>query len=262
MILGERCTRNCRFCAVQAGPPEPVDETEPHRVAIAVRELGLRHVVITSVTRDDLPDAGARQFARVVEEIRNRNGQATVEVLTPDFACSEASPGAGREDAVWQIIQAGPVIFGHNVETVPRLYPSVRPGADYARSLGVLKRVKQMAPENLRTKSGLMVGLGETFDEVLDVFSDLRNVGCDIVTVGQYLQPTEQSLPVAEFVPPEKFKELEQIACEIGFSGAFCGPFVRSSYLADRFVGGLHTEKRKCETQRRRDAEENVVVSG
>ncbi len=234
MILGERCTRNCRFCGVEGGPPEPVDEDEPRRVAEAVRELGLRHVVVTSVTRDDLPDGGAAHFARVVTEILTppTAGQTTVEVLIPDFG--------GRKDVLWQVIQSGPAIVGHNVETVPRLYSSVRPGADYERSLGVLKAVKDMAPEIPSTKSGLMLGLGETLDEVLGVLRDLREVGCDFVTIGQYLQPTAESLPVAEFVHPERFAELEETAREMGFSGAFCGPFVRSSYLADRFVTTAH----------------------
>jgi len=228
MILGEQCTRNCRFCAVNDGTPVPVDQDEPHRVAQAVRELGLRHVVITSVTRDDLPDGGAAHFARAVAEILAVNGETTVEVLTPDFA--------GKTDVLRHIIEARPVIFGHNVETVPRLYPHVRRGADYDRSLRLLEAVKEIAPNGLLTKSGLMVGLGETLDEVREVFHDLRRAGCDIITVGQYLQPTPQSLPVEEFVSPERFKELEEKALEMGFSGAFCGPFVRSSYLADRFV--------------------------
>lgn len=235
MILGERCTRNCRFCAVEHGTPEPVDEDEPRRVAEAVRELGLRHVVITSVTRDDLSDGGAEHFAAVTAEILSVNEGVTVEVLTPDFA--------GRRDVLRRIIEAGPVIFGHNVETVPRLYSSVRPGADYWRSLGLLESVKEMAPQGLLTKSGLMVGLGESFDEVLEVFRDLRGAGCAIITVGQYLQPTPDSLPVEEFVVPERFRELEERAYEMGFSGAFCGPFVRSSYLADRFVAATSADR-------------------
>jgi len=239
MILGDRCTRRCGFCAVGGEPPRParwgwLDEDEPCRVAQAVHELGLRHAVVTSVTRDDLPDGGAGHFAAVVGEVLRLNEQATVEVLTPDFA--------GKRDVLRRIVDAGPAIFGHNVETVPRLYNSVRPGADYKCSLGLLRAVKEMAPESLLTKSGLMVGLGETLDEVQEVFRDLREVGCDIVTVGQYLQPTPRSLPVARFLPPEKFGELEGIARDMGFLGAFCGPFVRSSYLADRFVGSLNVE--------------------
>ncbi len=230
MILGKRCTRDCRFCSVERGAPEPVEEDEPRRVAEAVRELGLRHVVITSVTRDDLFDGGAGHFARVVREIKIVNERTTVEVLTPDFG--------GREDVLVEILEAGPVIFGHNMETVARLYGEVRPGADYQRSLDLLEAAKRMAPEGLLTKSGVMVGLTEKFDEIVKVFHDLREVGCDIITVGQYLQPTGDSLPVAEFVPPERFAEMEKIAYDMGFSGAFCGPFVRSSYLADRFVTG------------------------
>ncbi len=245
MILGDRCTRNCRFCAVEGGPPEVVEEDEPRRVAEAVRELGLRHVVITSVTRDDLADGGAGHFARVVREILSLNEQTTVEVLTPDFA------GHAPSVILPEVIESGPAIFGHNVETVPRLYSSVRPGADYGRSLGVLEAVKRMSPEgHPLTKSGVMVGLGETFGEVLGVLRDLRQVGCDIVTVGQYLQPTPQSLPVAEFVPPERFAELEETAREMGFSGAFCGPFVRSSYLADRFVPGTNADHALADARR------------
>ena len=228
LILGRQCTRKCRFCAVGDGMPAAVDEDEPRRVAEAIRELGLRHAVITSVTRDDLSDGGAAHFAKVVEEILSVNGATTVEVLTPDFA--------GRTDVLRQIIEAGPVIFGHNVETVPRLYSQVRPGADYSRSLGLLEAVRELATLGLLTKSGLMVGLGEMLNEVLDVFRDLRRVGCDIVTAGQYLQPTAGSLPVNEFVTPDTFQELEEKALEMGFRAAFCGPFVRSSYLADRFV--------------------------
>jgi lipoic acid synthetase len=235
MILGERCTRNCRFCAVESGTPEAVDEDEPRRVAEAVRELGLRHVVVTSVTRDDLQDGGAGHFARVVREILLVNEGTTVEVLTPDFG--------GRMDVLRQIVEAGPVIFGHNVETVPRLYSRVRPEADYRRSLGLLAAVKEMASDGMLTKSGLMVGLGETLDEVVEVLRDLRGVGCHIVTIGQYLQPTRDSVPVEEFVRPEQFEELEKLALEMGFAGAFCGPFVRSSYLADRFVAAMDAER-------------------
>ncbi len=235
MILGERCTRNCRFCAVETGTPEAVDEDEPRRVAEAVRELGLRHVVVTSVTRDDLEDGGAGHFAKVVKEILLVNEGVTVEVLTPDFG--------GRIDVLRQIVEAGPVIFGHNVETVPRLYSPVRPEADYRRSLGLLGAVKEMESDRMLTKSGLMVGLGEALDEVVEVLRDLREVGCDIVTIGQYLQPTRDSVPVEEFIRPEKFEELERTALEMGFAGAFCGPFVRSSYLADRFVAAMDAER-------------------
>lgn len=228
LILGRQCTRRCRFCAVGDGQPSPVEENEPRRVAEAIRQLELRHAVITSVTRDDLPDGGAGHYARVVAEILAVNHATTVEVLTPDFA--------GRTDVLGQIIEARPVIFGHNVETVPRLYARVRPGADYHRSLRLLETVKKLAPPSLLTKSGLMVGLGETLEEVVRVFEDLRSAGCDIITVGQYLQPTSTSLVVEEFVSPETFQELEEKALDMGFQGAFCGPFVRSSYLADRFV--------------------------
>lgn len=228
MILGNRCTRDCRFCSVEGGAPEPAEEDEPRRVAEAVRELGLRHVVVTSVTRDDLSDGGAGHFARVVREIKIVNEETTVEVLTPDFG--------GEVNAVREVIESGPVVFGHNVETVPRLYRRVRPGADYERSLGVLEAAKRTAPEAMLTKSGMMVGLGETSEEVLRVFRDLREARCDVITVGQYLQPTPGNLPVADFVSPERFADMEEIAREMGFAGVFCGPFVRSSYLADRFL--------------------------
>jgi len=230
MILGEVCTRNCRFCAVKKGHPAPLDPEEPRRVAEAARKLNLRHVVVTSVTRDDLEDGGASVFAQTIREIRNLLPGATVEILTPDFM--------GNEKALLSIAQVPPHVFNHNVETVPRLYREVRPQASYSRSLKVLELAKQVMP-GVFTKSGLMVGLGESREEVISVLEDLRSVCCDIVTIGQYLRPTMQHLPVARFVPPEEFKEYEEIAYSMGFRWVASGPFVRSSYLADAFFAGL-----------------------
>jgi len=224
MILGETCTRNCRFCAIKTGRGEPVDPYEPLKVATMVRKLGLRHAVITSVTRDDLPDEGANQFARTIKAIKSLNPATTVEVLTPDFHA--------RSELIAVVVDANPDVYNHNVETVPRLQKLVRPQANYERSLKVLEIVKELAPKML-TKSGLMVGLGETTDEVVQVLKDLREVGCDIVTIGQYLQPTKKHLPVARYVTPEEFAELERVGYELGFKHVFSGPFVRSSYLAD-----------------------------
>ena len=229
MILGRQCTRNCRFCAVKPGEPEPVDPTEPERMAGAARELGLRHVVVTSVTRDDLPDGGAGHFAACIGAIRQECPEATVEVLTPDFR--------GSRTAVAAVAAARPDVFNHNVETVPRLYPDVRPQAEYGRSLALLRQVKEL--DGLaRTKSGLMVGLGEREEEVLAVLGDLRGVGCDMVTIGQYLRPSREHLPVAEYVPPERFEAMAEQARAMGFSHVAAGPLVRSSFHA-----GLSLEK-------------------
>jgi lipoic acid synthetase len=223
MILGDRCTRGCRFCGVARGEAGPPDPDEPRRVAEAVGRLGLRHAVITSVTRDDLPDGGAAHFVATIKAVRAANPAVTVEVLTPDF----------QDDceAIRRVVEAGPDVFNHNVETVPRLYPAVRPGADYARSLDVLHTAKALRADML-TKSGLMVGLGEEPGEVEAVLGDLRQAGVDLVTIGQYLQPTREHLPVAEFVRPDVFARYEANATEQGFAAAFCGPFVRSSYKA------------------------------
>ena len=224
MILGETCTRNCGFCAVKMGRGEPVDPYEPIKIATMVNKLNLRHAVITSVTRDDLPDEGATQFAKTVKAIKSLCPSTTVEVLTPDFHA--------HRELIAVVVDAKPDVYNHNVETVPRLQKLARPQASYERSLKVLETVKELAPKML-TKSGLMVGLGETTDEVVQVLKDLREVGCDIVTIGQYLQPTKKHLPVARYVAPEEFAELERIGYELGFKYVFSGPFVRSSYLAD-----------------------------
>lgn len=223
MVLGSECTRNCRFCAVDPARPEPPDSGEPARVAEAAERMGLTHVVVTMVTRDDLPDGGASHVAATIEALRRRVPKARVEVLVSDVG--------GDPVAVDTVAAAGPDVFSHNVETVPRLYPEVRPQADYARSLSVLARVRETRPD-LPTKSGLMVGLGEEPGEVEAVLGDLREAGVDIVTIGQYLRPSAKHLPVTEFVTPERFELYAQAARELGFAGVASAPFVRSSYHA------------------------------
>ncbi|MEN3203486.1 MAG: lipoyl synthase [Atribacterota bacterium] len=227
LILGNTCTRSCRFCAVGKGMPLPPDPGEPERVAEAAKRLHLRHVVVTSVTRDDLPDGGAEHFAATISAIRKALPQATVEVLIPDFQ--------GSEKALETVLAAYPDVLNHNVETVPRLYPLVRPQADYARSLWLLEKAKEKAP-GILTKSGLMVGLGETKAEVEEVLRDLRKAKCDIVTIGQYLRPSVHHLPVASYILPEEFEYYREYALRLGFSGVASGPFVRSSYRAEEFV--------------------------
>ena len=226
MILGNVCTRPCGFCSVPRGKPLAVEEDEPERVAEAAARLGLRHVVITSVTRDDLPDGGALHFARCIEAVRDKTG-ATVEVLIPDFR--------GDRAALETVLAAQPDVLNHNVETVPRLYHRVRRNADYRRSLRILAWSKQIRPK-ITTKSGFMVGLGETWPEILDLLTDLRRVQCDVVTIGQYLQPAPERLPVVRYVPPEEFDWLAERARSLGFRGVASGPFVRSSYHAEEFV--------------------------
>ena len=223
MILGENCTRNCTFCDVHSGTVLPPDPEEPAHVAEAVRKLGLKHAVITSVTRDDLPDGGAFHFVKVIEAVRKISSGTTIEVLIPDFL--------GDADALQKVIDAGPEIINHNVETVPSLYPEVRPQADYKRSLELLGRVKQADPSMI-TKSGIMLGLGETEVEVVRVLQDLRDVGCDFLTIGQYLSPSKEHHPVIEYVYPETFSRLEKEAYGLGFFAVASAPFVRSSYHA------------------------------
>ncbi|MGC9453515.1 MAG: lipoyl synthase [Phycisphaerae bacterium] len=228
MILGGRCTRNCRFCAVPGPPAEPVEADEPERVAAAAGRLGLRHVVITSVTRDDLDDGGAEHFARAVRAVREALPESTVEVLIPDFL--------GDADALQTVLRARPDVLNHNVETVARLYPQVRPEADYRRSLELLERAKGFAvgiEGRMFTKSGLMVGLGESREEVSEVLHDLRSVGCDVLTVGQYLAPSQRHAPVERFVRPEEFDAIAAEARSIGFVSVASGPLVRSSYRAE-----------------------------
>ncbi|TYO98491.1 lipoic acid synthetase [Geothermobacter ehrlichii] len=224
MILGDHCTRDCRFCNVTGVPPLPVDPEEPARVAAAIAELKLRHAVITSVTRDDLADGGASAFAAVTREIRNRLPDCRIELLIPDLA--------GNHDALQVILDSRPDILGHNLETVPRLYPTVRAGADYRRSLELLRQAAERAP-GIPTKSGLMLGLGEQRSELLQVMRDLRQAGCGRLTLGQYLQPTRTHQPVARYLPPEEFAELKAIGLRLGFEHVASGPLVRSSYQAE-----------------------------
>lgn len=230
MILGENCTRSCNFCAVKTGRGESLEALadEPARVAQATKQLGLKHVVVTSVARDDLDDEGAGHFARVITTLRNYCGpELIIEVLVPDFHA--------REDCLRTVLAAKPSVFNHNTETIERLHPPVRPQGNYRRTLQVLESAKRIAPE-ITTKSGLMVGLGETQDEVRTVLRDLRAVRCDILTIGQYLSPSKTHLPVAEYVHPSVFKSYEDYALSIGFSAAACGPFVRSSYQAEHVL--------------------------
>ena len=229
MIGGNVCTRPCGFCSVPKGKTEELELDEPERVAEAALRLGLRYVVITSVTRDDLPDGGAEHWYRTVVAVREKTG-AQVEVLTPDFR--------GNRAAVTRVIESRPDVFNHNTETVPRLYHRVRRNAEYQRTLDLLKQVKDEAPE-MPTKSGLMLGLGETMDELFDVLADLRTVGCDMLTLGQYLQPSPEHLPVERFLPPEEFEHIGTMAHSMGFSMVASGPFVRSSYHAGEMASHL-----------------------
>ncbi len=227
MIAGDRCTRACGFCAVSTAKPLALEQDEPTRVAEATRRLGLKHVVITAVARDDLADGGAEHFRKTIEAVRGLNPEVVIEVLTPDFL--------DRDEAIDSVIAARPEVFNHNLETVRRLTPSVRHRATYDRSLRVLGKVKDRLGDGVHTKSGLMLGLGETLDEVRAAMHDLRGVRCDILTLGQYLQPTLKHLPVIEFVPPAVFESLRVEALALGFTHVASGPLVRSSYHADEF---------------------------
>ena len=226
LILGDICTRRCHYCAVTTGRPLPLDEEEPERVAAAIKTLGLRHAVITSVNRDELPDGGARIFAETIRAIRRELPTCTVEVLIPDFL--------GDLAALAAVVGEGPEILNHNIETVRRLFPTVRPQGKYDRSLTLLDRAKRMGA---RTKSGLIVGMGETAEEVREVMRDLRAVGCDIMTIGQYLQPTKAHWPVVRFYPPEEFRLLKEEGLALGFHHVESGPLVRSSYHAEQQAG-------------------------
>ena len=223
MILGDKCTRSCSFCAVRHDISLPLDEREPEGVAIAVEELGLRYVVITSVTRDDIPDGGASHFAETIRSIRARMPNTQAEVLVPDFQ--------GSEWALKIVIEAKPDVINHNVETVQKLYPEVRPQADYKRSLQLLKRSKEI-DHRILTKSGLMLGLGEDPEEVLNVLEDLVESGCQLLTIGQYLRPSSRHHQVIRFVPPEEFTQWGELASRMGFLAVASGPFVRSSFKA------------------------------
>ena len=222
LILGGICTRGCRFCAVPKGDPPPVDKAEAENVAIAVERMGLKHAVVTSVTRDDLPDGGAEQFAACIRNIRAKTEKVTVEVLTPDFA--------GNRQSLLIVLAERPDVFNHNVETVPRLYEQVRPRADYQQSLAVLRQAAEFGIPWV--KSGLMLGLGETEAEVLAVLADLRQAGANALTVGQYLRPTRDHLPVVDYIHPDRFAFLAEQAKQIGFGHVASGPLVRSSYHA------------------------------
>ena len=226
MVLGNVCTRPCGFCSVPRGETVELEADEPARVAEAAERLGLKHVVITSVTRDDLPDGGAEHFYQCVTAVRERTGSA-VEVLTPDFL--------GNVAAIDRVIESKPDVYNHNLETVPRLYRRVRGRADYRRSLDLLLQVKNREPDMV-TKAGLMLGIGETIEELFDVLADLRAVKCDVLTLGQYLAPTLKHIPVARYVPPQEFDEIAVRARWLGFKQVVAGPFVRSSYHADEMV--------------------------
>lgn len=235
MIMGDICTRGCSFCNVATGKPKPLEDDEPARVAAAVLEMALEHVVITSVDRDDLEDGGAMHFVATIEAIRCTSPKTTIEILTPDFLKKD-----GWED---RVIDAKPDVFNHNVETVPRLYPSIRPGARYYHSLRLLERVKTRDSEQF-TKSGLMVGLGESKDEVVQVMDDMRSAGIDFLTIGQYLQPTRKHAAVERFIHPEEFEAYERIALAKGFAIVSASPLTRSSYHADEDFRRLRATRR------------------
>jgi lipoic acid synthetase len=239
MVMGDTCTRACAFCNVTTGKPAPLDPTEPARVADAVAKMGLKHVVITSVDRDDLADGGAGHFAAVVRAIRAAAPDTTVEILTPDFARKPVA-------AIEEVIDARPDVFNHNLETVPRLYLSIRPGARYYHSLRLLERVKERDPAQF-TKSGLMVGLGESKEEVMQVMDDMRSAGVDFITIGQYLQPTRRHAPIDRFVHPDEFRSLEEIARAKGFLMVAASPLTRSSHHAGEDFARLQEARRARE---------------
>ncbi len=230
MILGRVCSRNCKFCNVTPGVPEAADYDEPNRIAITVKKLNLKHVVITAVTRDDLSDGGAEMFADTVKKIKDENAGTSIEVLIPDFKLNE--------EAIKQVVKSKPDIIAHNIETVPKLYSDVRPKADYKRSLSVLEIIKKI-DSTVFTKSGLMLGLGEKDDEVIDVFRDLRVIDCDFLSLGQYLSPSMKHYPVKEYIRPEKFKEYKEKALKCGFLHVESAPYVRSSYKAGEYLSNL-----------------------
>ena len=222
LIMGNVCTRNCKYCNISTAKPEPLDKNEPNHIAEAVQELGLKYVVITSVTRDDLPDGGANHFAECIKEIRNLSPDIKIEILTPDFQ--------RKDGALDTIIEAHPDVFNHNIETTRSVYKTARPLGDYDLSLNVLKYIKQNS--DIKTKSGLMVGLGETIEDIEQTLIDLKNVECDILTIGQYIQPSKQHLEVVKYYTLEEFEELKRLAQKIGLNKYQIGPLVRSSYNA------------------------------
>jgi len=227
LIMGNVCTRNCKFCAVKSGAPQKLDPEEPLRVAKAVDKLDLKHAVITSVSRDDLTDGGARHFCKVIEKIRSLKADIVIEILTPDFNFNK--------DSLRKIVKVSPDVFNHNLETVPRLYSKVRPEASYERSLKVLNFMSNESRDNIITKSGIMLGLGEGKEEVFEVLEDLRQAGCKIITIGQYLQPSSKHVEVKEFVEPEQFDNYKKYAESLSFKFVVSAPFVRSSYHAQDF---------------------------
>ncbi len=226
LIMGNVCTRNCRYCNISGGIPEELNENEPKEVAKAIKELGLKYAVITSVTRDDIPDGGADHFAKTIEEIRKISPNTKIEILTPDFN--------GDKNSLDIIIKAMPEVFNHNIETTKQVFKKARPKGNYQTSLEVLKYVKDNS--NIKTKSGLMVGLGETLEEIEETFEDLKNVGCDILTVGQYIQPSKKHLEVDKYYTLEEFEEIKKLAKKVGFKNFQIGPLVRSSYMAKDLI--------------------------
>ena len=230
MILGALCTRKCGFCSVVSGYPEPIDVHEPEKIAGAVKKMGLQYVVITSVTRDDLHDGGAEHFARTVHALHTSLSSVRIEVLTPDFN--------GSTESLSIVLNSNPDVFNHNIETVPRLYSHIRPHADYRRSLKILEFAKKFSP-GIHTKSGIILGFGEKRHEVVDSLTDLRNAGCNIITIGQYLRPSKRNVPVVEYVRPEMFRKLRTIALEMGFLHVASGPLVRSSMNAEEMYQGI-----------------------
>ncbi len=226
LIMGNNCTRNCRYCNITCSRPEPLDLNEPFHVAEAVKDLGLKYAVITSVTRDDLPDGGAEHFANCIYEIRKMSSDVKIEILTPDFK--------GNKDSLNTIIKANPNVFNHNIETVRNVFKTARPQGDYDCSLNVLKYIKDNS--DILTKSGLMIGLGETFEDIEETLVDLKNVGCDILTIGQYIQPSKAHLEVSKYYTPEEYENLKQLAKKVGIKHYQIGPLVRSSYRASELI--------------------------
>lgn len=226
LILGNICTRSCRFCSVPKGKPAPLDPTEPVKIAEMAKRMNMKYLVITSVDRDDLSDGGAGHFRDVIRKVREKMPDIGVEILTPDFR-------GGQDEALRILAEVVPFVLGHNIETVPALYPRVRPGADYQRSLNLLKKAKRYC-SNVETKSAIMLGLGEADKQVEQVLKDLRNVGCGRIAIGQYLRPDKDSLPVAEYIVPAKFDFWKQKAFELGFGWVMCSPFARSSFFAEQ----------------------------
>jgi lipoic acid synthetase len=234
LIMGDICTRSCRFCSVKKGLPETIDTEEPANVAQAAAQLKLSHVVVTSVTRDDLPDKGASHFAQTIKEIRKKLPGATIEVLTPDFS--------GKEKFLQLVLDAKPDVFNHNVETVPRLYPKIRPEANFTTSINLLEKAKKLSPQTV-TKSGFMVGLGEEEDEIVDLLKSLNDANVDVVTIGQYMRPSKTAIPVAHYWQPSCFEHWLDVAKTIGIRYVVSGPLVRSSYYAKEALEGVRIKR-------------------